>query len=93
MRKLLQKLFRKPVSWMALKFSSSPKKSQVFKYSIQLLEKIQNEKQASTPSVPFDMATGKFIILSDQHKGSKDLARRFSQHREELHGYPSILLR
>lgn len=77
MRKLLQKLFRKPVAWMANKFSSSPKKKDVFSSLDALLKNIQEEKSDYPCPVPFDMNTGKFIILSDQHKGGKDLADDF----------------
>lgn len=77
MRKLLQKLFRKPVSWLANKLSSSPKKKDVFASLDSLLEKIEEEKPGTACPLPFDMNTSKFIILSDQHKGGKDLADDF----------------
>lgn len=77
MRKLLQKIFRRPVSWLALKVSSSPKREEVFSNLDSLLEKIQKEKSGVPCPVPFDLNTGKFIILSDQHKGAKDFADDF----------------
>lgn len=77
MRKILQKLFRKPVAWLALKLSSSPRKKQVFSSLSLLLENIRQGKQGYPPAVPFDLNTGRFIFLSDQHKGAKDFADDF----------------
>lgn len=77
MRKLLQKIFRRPVTWLALKFSSKPKKAEVFSSLDILLEKTLSDKSGYATPVPFDMETGKFIILSDQHKGAKDNADDF----------------
>jgi predicted phosphodiesterase len=76
MRKLLIRLFRKPITWLANRFSSSPVKNNVFSSLSQLLEDITvNSKGGSVH--PFDISTGKFIIFSDQHKGAKDLADDF----------------
>ena len=76
MRKLLQKIFRRPITWLANKFSSAPVKKDVFSSLSHLLENITlNNKGGSVYS--FDMNTAKFIIFSDQHKGSKDLADDF----------------
>src|SRR5215203_5157952 len=76
MRKLLQKIFKKPITWLANRISSSPKKEKVFSSLSQLLENItQNNKSGSV--VPFDIDNGKFIIFSDQHKGGKDMADDF----------------
>ena len=76
MRKLLQRIFRKPITWLANKFSSSPVKKDVFSSLSKLLENITVHKKSGTV-VPFNMTTGKFIIFSDQHKGAKDLADDF----------------
>jgi hypothetical protein len=75
MRKLLQKLLRKPVTRLAEKLSSSPDKKQVFTSLSQLLERIRNKKEGMV--VPFELSSGKFIIFSDQHKGARDLADDF----------------
>src|SRR5687768_14905263 len=77
MRKLLQKIFRRPVTWLAHKFSSSPKRKEVFSNLDSLLTKIREKKSGVLCPVPFDLNTGKFIILSDQHKGAKDFADDF----------------
>lgn len=76
MRKLLQKIFKKPITWLANKFSSSPVKKDVFSSLSSLLENITVNKKGG-PVFPFDINTAKFIIFSDQHKGAKDLADDF----------------
>lgn len=76
MRKLLQKIFKRPITWMANRFSSSPVRKEVFSSLSQLLENITLNKKGGTV-IPFDLKTGKFIIFSDQHKGAKDLADDF----------------
>lgn len=77
MKKLLQRLFKKPVTWLAERLSSSPKKDKIFASLTALLQNIQNKKEASGINLPFDLATGKFIIFSDEHKGARDLADDF----------------
>src|SRR5687767_1032521 len=77
MKKFLQWLLKKPVTRLAEKISSSPKKDQVFASLTNLLECIRNKKEASGVIIPFDLTTGKFIIFSDQHKGARDLADDF----------------
>lgn len=76
MRKLLQKVFRRPISWLANKISSSPVRKNVFSSLSNLLENITVSNK-SGPIIPFDIEKGKFIIFSDQHKGAKDLADDF----------------
>jgi hypothetical protein len=77
MRKILQKLLKKPIAWLAIKLSSAPRKKEVFKSLSGLLECLQQGKSGYPPSIEFEINTGKFIILSDQHKGAKDLADDF----------------
>lgn len=77
MRKILQKLLKKPVTWLALKLSSAPHKKQVFSSLNFLYENIRDGKAGYPPSIDFDFTNAKFIILSDQHKGAKDLADDF----------------
>jgi predicted phosphodiesterase len=76
MRKLLQKIFKGPITRLANRFSSSPVKKDVFASLSQLLENITVNKKSGSV-FPFDMNTGKFIIFSDQHKGARDLADDF----------------
>ena len=77
MRKLFQWLFRKPVAWLANKVSSSPDKKDVFVSLSRLIASIREKKEALGLSVSYEMTEGKFIILSDQHKGARDLADDF----------------
>jgi hypothetical protein len=77
MRKILQKLLKKPVAWLAIKLSSSPRKKQVFESLSSLLNCLKEGKSGHPPIVNFDMDRGRFIIFSDQHKGAKDLADDF----------------
>jgi predicted phosphodiesterase len=77
MKKLLQRLFKRPVTWMAERLSSSPKKDKVFASLTALLNHIQHKKETYGIKVPFDLNTGKFIIFSDAHKGARDLADDF----------------
>jgi len=77
MRKLLQRILRKPVSWLAAKLSSSPQRSQVFDSLDLLYRSIQQEKSGYTKPIPFDMNEARFVLLSDQHKGGKDAADDF----------------
>jgi predicted phosphodiesterase len=77
MRKILQKILRKPVTWLANKLSSAPNKTDVFASLSQLLNNIREEKSGYASPVPFDMHSGRYIILSDQHKGGKDQADDF----------------
>jgi len=77
MRKLLQKLLRKPITWLAGKLSSSPHRKDVFVSLDQLLRNLTDQKTGYPTPIPFDMDTGRFIILSDQHKGAKDAADDF----------------
>jgi hypothetical protein len=77
MRKILQKLLKKPVTWLALKLSSAPHKKQVFSSLNCLYENIRDGKTGYPSSINFDYTTARYIILSDQHKGAKDLADDF----------------
>lgn len=78
MKKLLQWLFRKPVAWLAEKVSSSPDKEAVFNSLSKLLQDVIKEKGTNGVVLPFDMNTARFIVLSDQHKGCRDLADDFA---------------
>ncbi|OQP49857.1 metallophosphoesterase [Niastella populi] len=77
MKKLLQRLFKRPVTRLAARLSSSPEKDKVFASLTALLNNIQYTKETYGIRVPFDLNTGKFIIFSDAHKGARDLADDF----------------
>ena len=76
MRKLLQWIFTKRITWLANRFSSSPVRKNIFSSLSQLFENITVNNK-SGPVLTFDMNTGRFIIFSDQHKGGKDMADDF----------------
>jgi predicted phosphodiesterase len=77
MRRLLQKLFRKPVLWLSDRFSSKPEKEHIFKALTDLLTCILKGEKKRGLVVPFNKETGKFIIFSDQHKGRRNGADDF----------------
>ncbi len=76
MRRFLQRLFRKPVTRLAQKISSAPRKEIVFKSLSSLLERICS-KNKNDSLLSLDMEKGRFIIFSDHHKGTRDLADDF----------------
>jgi predicted phosphodiesterase len=76
-RKWMQWLLQKPVTRLAERLSSSPNKEAVFASLENLLRKIRRGSQKEGIIVPFDLATARFIIFSDQHKGCRDLADDF----------------
>ncbi len=77
LRKLLQKIFQKPITRFAIRVSSSPKRETVFSSLSKLLEDTRDPNSQTGVIIPFDINTGKFIIFSDQHKGGGDFADDF----------------
>ena len=77
MRKLLQKLLRNPILWATNKFTSRPDKERIFKALSDLLKCILDGEKKKGLLIPFDIATGKIIIFSDQHKGARNGADDF----------------
>lgn len=78
MRKLLQFLLRKPLTWMANALASSPKKEMVYRSLSKLYRRSATENNKHLKVIHTDLTTAKFIILSDQHKGNKSWADDFS---------------
>jgi predicted phosphodiesterase len=77
MRKLLQYLFKRPLTWMANTLSAKPEKKTVFAS----LSRLYNSSKKNSKKVyPLFIDTGKdkFIIFSDQHKGNRDKADDFA---------------
>lgn len=77
MRKLLQYLFKRPLTWMANTLSAKPDKDSVFKS----LSKLYNSSKKNNKRVcliSLDPLQDKFIIFSDQHKGNRDSADDFA---------------
>src|SRR5688572_17059838 len=76
MKKFLQRLFRSPLTWLANRLAAAPKKDAIFLSMDKLLQNIQTEHKDAT-ILPLDIATSKFIVFSDHHKGVRDLADDF----------------
>ena len=77
MRKLLQYLFKRPLTWMANTLSAKPEKKAVFKSLTKLYDStIKNSKRVC--SIAVDTLKDKFIIFSDQHKGDRDTGDDFT---------------
>ncbi|RYD83155.1 MAG: metallophosphoesterase, partial [Sphingobacteriales bacterium] len=79
MRKLLQYLLTKPLTWMANKLAASPKQEIVFKSLSQLYSRTLEQKASDVQLLNIDVQKDKFIIFSDQHKGNKSWADDFNQ--------------
>jgi UDP-2,3-diacylglucosamine pyrophosphatase LpxH len=77
MRKLLQYLFRKPITWLANKFTSAPDKKAIFESLNMLVDYIHKGKTDYGLIIPFEIPEAKYIVFSDQHKGGKDAADDF----------------
>lgn len=76
MKKFLQRLFQSPLTWLANRLASAPKKDAIFLSLNKLLQNIQTEHKDAI-ILPFDIATANYIIFSDHHKGVGDLADDF----------------
>lgn len=72
MRRFLQKILTKPVTWLANKFSSSPNLERVHTALTALFE--DSKKNPGKKVLVMDAAMNKarYIIFSDQHKGAKN---------------------
>ena len=79
MRKLLQYLLKRPLTWMANKLAASPKQEIVYKSLSLLYQRTIEQKAADVQLLEFDPSEQKFIIFSDQHKGNKSWADDFNQ--------------
>jgi len=78
MKKLLRRLLQKPVLRLVDKFSSRPDRQRVFSALTELHKNIEAGKEKKGLMIPFDIASQKFIVLSDQHKGAKNHADDFA---------------
>ena len=88
MRRVLQQIFRPFFVWLAEKFSAAPRQLDVFK-SLGLLYKVINSKNSSRGIVvPLNHLLDRFVIFSDQHKGTKDFDDDF---RNNAQNYVSAL--
>ena len=76
MKKLLQRTFRRPLTWLATRLASAPRKDAIFASLNKLLQLIQSEDKEAT-ILSFDIPTANFIVFSDHHKGARDMADDF----------------
>ena len=79
MRKILQYLLKKPLTWMANKLAASPKQEIVYYSLSNLYSRILEQKASDVELLNIDTQKDKFIIFSDQHKGNKSWADDFNQ--------------
>ncbi|HRD58808.1 MAG TPA: metallophosphoesterase [Ferruginibacter sp.] len=79
MRKLLQYLLKKPLTWMANKLAASPRPDMVSSSLTQLYNRCVTLKGSDVELVDINASTARFIIFSDQHKGNKSWADDFNQ--------------
>lgn len=77
MRKLLRILFLRPVLWATNKFSSKPDRKRIFAALSLLFNDIVQNPGKKGLVIPFEQHGGKFILLSDQHKGRRNGADDF----------------
>jgi UDP-2,3-diacylglucosamine pyrophosphatase LpxH len=73
----LRRQIFKLVLWASNKFSSRPEKGRVFDALDTILRGIRNGKESKGLVIPFDATTGRIIIFSDQHKGTRNGADDF----------------
>jgi len=77
MRKILRLILLKPVLWAMEKFSSKPMRNRIFEALSKLFSTIRHDPGKKGLVISFEEQTGKFIVLSDQHKGARDGADDF----------------
>ena len=70
MRRLLRFILLKPVLWAVARFSSRPNRSKIFTALDKLYHDLPEHPGKKGLVSPCELAGGKFIIFSDQHKGS-----------------------
>jgi UDP-2,3-diacylglucosamine pyrophosphatase LpxH len=77
MRKILRFIMFRPTLWITTRFSSKPIPSKIFKALSRLRKHIIKYPGKKGAVLPFDPLTSKFIVFSDQHKGTKNGADDF----------------
>jgi predicted phosphodiesterase len=78
MRRLLQKWFQKPIIRLAEKYSARPDAKRVHSCLTSLYNSLITQPGKRGVVIPFNATQDKFIILSDQHKGSRNYADDFA---------------
>jgi UDP-2,3-diacylglucosamine pyrophosphatase LpxH len=77
MRKFLRRILLKPVIRLSNRYSSNPDRQRVFDALSKLFSCIINNETKKGLVIPFQVNEGKFIIFSDQHKGTRNGADDF----------------
>ena len=77
MRKLLQQLLKRPITWVGDHFGASAKKESVDRSLTDLYENSKKIKSKRIKVLNSDLSNAKFIIFSDQHKGNRSPADDF----------------
>lgn len=78
MRKLLQYLLKKPLTWIGNNLSASPKKEVVYRSLSKLYESSKKKRSKRIKIIQADLSQSDFIIFSDQHKGNRSGADDFT---------------
>ncbi|MEO6583704.1 MAG: metallophosphoesterase [Ferruginibacter sp.] len=78
MRKLLQLLLRKPLTWMGNYLAASPKKEIVFASLTNLYQENKYAKSSRLKIINANLSKESFIVFSDQHKGNRSWADDFA---------------
>ena len=73
----MQKWFQALITRFAKKITSSPVKKDVFDSLNLILKEIRKGNKTEGVIIPYDIEGGRFIIFSDQHKGTRDMADDF----------------
>ena len=73
----LRRILFRPVMWATNKFSSKPDRERIFKALTALHDCIIEGEKKKGPILNFNCQADKFIIFSDQHKGSRNGADDF----------------
>lgn len=77
MRQLLKRFFRKPVAYLADKYSSKPDKARIHRQLNDLYQCLLTDPEKKGKVIPIRQED-KFIIFSDQHRGTKDPSDDFA---------------
>ncbi|MDB5252719.1 MAG: metallophosphoesterase [Flaviaesturariibacter sp.] len=78
MQQFLRRILLKPVLRLSAKYSSHPDRNRIFAALSDLLSRILNGVEKKGRVIPFELDKGKFIIFSDQHKGTRNGADDFA---------------
>src|SRR3982750_3280559 len=90
---VLKKLLRRFFTWAANRFTSKPNEKLIHQSLTKLYNGIIKKPEGQSnildtrtgEVLPFDAATGRFIIFSDQHKGAGDWSDDFVTNKKNYH--------